>query len=223
MRKVTPAERCGRQCRRRVLPILLVVLSMGLGACDPQIPAYPQENLSADDQRLVFRLRGVGFSELFVDSIPVVHGVNILTEQGDYFFGSGTLSLKGRSIEASGYRAVPMRLRFVWRDGYEMRDGDSPISAGIYTGGTVLGDYTIPIAARLPDEVLDAVRSGRGGLRLKFRIHADGPLVGWDVSNAQGTLLAGGDFREADLYNGEVVRKGWYIHPKTKQRIETDF
>ena len=33
----------------------------------------------------------------------------------------------------------------------------------------------------------------------------------------------GGDFREAHIFNGQVIRKGWYIDPKTGQRIETDF
>lgn len=33
----------------------------------------------------------------------------------------------------------------------------------------------------------------------------------------------GGDFREAKIYNGIAVRKGWYIHPRTGERIEADF
>jgi hypothetical protein len=35
--------------------------------------------------------------------------------------------------------------------------------------------------------------------------------------------MADGDFQEARIFNGQVIRKGWYIHPKTKQKIETDF
>jgi hypothetical protein len=35
--------------------------------------------------------------------------------------------------------------------------------------------------------------------------------------------MAGGDFQEATVFNGKVLRKGWYIHPKTGQKIETDF
>jgi len=34
---------------------------------------------------------------------------------------------------------------------------------------------------------------------------------------------AGGDFQEAYIYNGKVLRKGWYIHRKTGERIETDY
>ena len=93
-----------------------------------------------------------------------------------------------------------------------------------FYGGTVLGNYTVPVAARIPDDLLDAMRKGVGGFRLKIRIHPDGPLIGWDLSrgfNLQ--YFAGGDFREADIENGKVLRKGWYIHPKTGQKIETDF
>lgn len=35
--------------------------------------------------------------------------------------------------------------------------------------------------------------------------------------------MAGGDFREAKIFNGKVVRPGWYIDKKTGQRIETDY
>jgi hypothetical protein len=66
-------------------------------------------------------------------------------------------------------------------------------------------------------------------------------LLGWDISERPGFdpnardqfgnqlhvravhSYAGGDFREAEIFNGQVVRKGWYIHPKTKQRVELDF
>jgi hypothetical protein len=76
----------------------------------------------------------------------------------------------------------------------------------------------------IPDDLLDAMRRGVGGFRLKIRIHKDGPLIGWDLSrgfNLQ--YFAGGDFREADIENGKVLRKGWYIQPKTGQKIDTDF
>jgi hypothetical protein len=93
-----------------------------------------------------------------------------------------------------------------------------------FYGGTVLGSYTVPVASRIPDDLLDAMREGVGGFGLKIRIHPDGPLIGWELSrgfNLQ--YFAGGDFREADIENGKVLRKGWYIHPKTGQKIETDF
>ena len=99
-----------------------------------------------------------------------------------------------------------------------------------FYGGTVLGDYTVPVASRIPESLLEERRKNGGGFRLKLRIHPDGPLIGWDLSGKlasgpDGSRFrhAGGDFQEAYIYNGKVLRKGWYIHPKTGERIETDF
>jgi hypothetical protein len=78
--------------------------------------------------------------------------------------------------------------------------------------------------------LLEAKRRDGGGFRLKVRIHPDRPLIGWGLERGMGSApdgskyhFAGGDFREADIYQGFVLRRGWYIHPKTGQRIETDF
>jgi hypothetical protein len=78
-------------------------------------------------------------------------------------------------------------------------------------------------------------------MRLKLRLTPETILVGWDVINYPdfqpgkrdqfGVLITGlpvyhavgGDFREAKIVNGIAVRKGWYIEPKTGQKIETNF
>lgn len=102
--------------------------------------------------------------------------------------------------------------------------------------------YTRGIVSRIPDDLLeDLRRDPKGVLRLKLRIHPDTLLVGWDIERRPGFDLkkrdqfgeavyvapvhsfAGGDFREAKIFNGQAVRMGWYIHPKTGERIETDF
>lgn len=66
--------------------------------------------------------------------------------------------------------------------------------------GPARGDYTIPIASRIPDEVLQEIRKGGGGLRLKFRLKPDGVLFGWDIERFSGGLprhsMPGGDFLE---------------------------
>lgn len=66
--------------------------------------------------------------------------------------------------------------------------------------GPVLGDHTLPIASRIPDAVLQEIRKGGGGLRLKFRLKADGVLFGWDIERFSGGLprhsMPGGDFLE---------------------------
>ncbi len=98
-----------------------------------------------------------------------------------------------------------------------------------------------PVASRIPHELLQDLRQSRGVFRLKIRLHDDGVLIGWDIERRPGydpkkrnqygnpTYVApvhtfvGGDFREAEIFNGKAVRMGWYIHPKTGERIETDF
>lgn len=66
--------------------------------------------------------------------------------------------------------------------------------------GKVLGDYTIPVASRIPDEVVREIRKNGGGLRLKFRLKPDGVLFGWDIERFAGGLprhsMPGGDFLE---------------------------
>jgi hypothetical protein len=68
-----------------------------------------------------------------------------------------------------------------------------------------------------------------------------GTLFGWDIQRrpaydpkqhsqngepdnvAPEHSFVGGDFREAEIINGKLVRKGWYIDRRTGQKIETDF
>ena len=67
-------------------------------------------------------------------------------------------------------------------------------------GGEAAGDYTLPIASRIPDEVVKEIRKNGGGLRLKFRLKPDGVLFGWDIERFSGGLprhsMPGGDFLE---------------------------
>jgi hypothetical protein len=105
-------------------------------------------------------------------------------------------------------------------------------------GDEVVGDHDIAVGERIPQEVVDSVRKDGGQVRVKFRLSKDGVYFGWDIQRLgrpssnqsnnkdappQHLWLVGGDFREAHIFNGQVVRKGWYIHPKTGQKIETDF
>ena len=66
--------------------------------------------------------------------------------------------------------------------------------------GEVRGDYTLPIASRIPEEVLQEIRKNGGGLRLKFRLKPDGVMFGWDIERFAGGLprhsMPGGDFLE---------------------------
>jgi hypothetical protein len=94
--------------------------------------------------------------------------------------------------------------------------------------GIIIGDYTVPVAKRIPNALLDDLRQNRrGNLRIKIRLKDDGVLIGWDIEReGKGKYtfdydMAGGDFREARIYNGKVERNSWYN--STGQKIETDY
>jgi hypothetical protein len=203
-----------RQCA------LWLVLSVMTVACVGPLAQTSDRPLTNEDEALKAKFRGLRGGQLFVDAFGEKQCVSMVREDGDRFYTSGTVSARNNSKHSYADRfGVPKTLHITWREGNCRRKDESS-----YEGGTVVGDYTVPVASRIPDDVIDGARNGVGGFRLKIRIHDDGPLIAWDLSrgfNLQ--YLAGGDFREADIENGKVLRKGWYIHPKTGEKIETDF
>lgn len=128
------------------------------------------------------------------------YGVNGTTDTGKPIFGKARLNERNSGVSAYGgsrYQAFPKWVRVTWREGdfvLDMRGG--------WKGGTIVGDYTVPVLERIPDEVFTYVRAQRGrGIRLKFRIHDEGVLFGWDVEDRgkdfKGPLrhvMAGGDW-----------------------------
>ena len=134
---------------------------------------------------------------------------------------------------------IPERVKVVWRE-----SADRPVGG---KGGRttyedrVIGTDTIEVGSRIPQELIDSLHKDRGQLRLKFRLSNDGVYFGWDIERRSGydpnkrdargniigvravNFMAGGDFREAEIFNGKAIRKGWYIDKKTRQTIETDF
>ena len=223
----------------------LFLLSLaGLSACDRVSEAMDLDGswakLSDEDKTLRRKFRGLQGGQLVVDAFGEKEGVNIFDDSGRIFYQRATVSAKNNSKHSySADFGVSKMLRAEWRDRYlSSTDPHEPPPPGhvlgAYRGGKVLGNYTVPVASRIPDEVLDAVRNKEGGFRLKIRLHDDGLLIGWDIESRPGYVpggsyvppvhsMAGGDFREAEIVDGKAVRKGWYIHPKTGQRIETDF
>lgn len=238
----------GRANRRCVLTGLLVLFSQS--ACSQQETASmkPTTPLSAEDAALKHKLRDVRGGELRVDSTFNTFRVVLIDADTGYLFnigrgsfGPGVDKVSNFGGNAQGDRlAIPKHLRMMRYPEDAPYLGEDKFFVPHYEGVPIV-DVTVPVAQRIPQEALDDLRKNGGGLRLKLRIHPETLLVGWDVERRPGydpakkdrsgnTLFvaaqhssAGGDFREAELDNGQVTRKGWYIDPKTKQRVETDF
>ena len=220
---------------RRTLLLAGIITLSSCSSGGRRTPPEPTEPLSAEDELLKHKFRGLRGGQLRVDSLFQVKGLNIFDEDGYLFFAHSRLTPPDGRITSS-YGAdfgVPKFLRFEWRDKIE-KEPDGALKRGLpdraYYGGNILGNYTVPVASRIPDALLEDKRRNGGGFRLKIRIHPDGPLIGWDLERGVGTgpdgskfHHAGGDFQEAYIYNGKVLRKGWFIHPKTGRRIETDY
>jgi len=197
---------------------------------------------SPQDASLKHKFRGVFGGELRVDALFKTNKAVIINCDTGYLFNIGMGVFGPRSDAISGYGGnmegdrlvVPKHLRLLrFPEGARFLGYEAP-----YFEGTPLVDATVPVAERIPEEALDDLRRNGGSLRLKLRIHPDTLLVGWDIArldapskgSSGGPVFAptryawiGGDFREAIVFNGKVIEPGWYIDPKTGQRIETDF
>lgn len=184
------------------------------------------------------RFYDVNGYEFVMDATQALQAVDVFNESGQRFTGASLFSPVNNLRMGSGSKyGVPRFFRVTWREG-DWQNNSQPRDLtkmamqgdGTFTGGKVVGDHIVPVADRIPDELLAEMRKRKLGLRIKLRIHPDGVLLGWDLQGPPGTgpnfgkyTMAGGDFQEADIYDGKALRLGWYIHPKTKERIETPF
>lgn len=223
------------------LPGLAVLLS----ACDSDAgkPATDKN----PDAALRHKFRGIRGGERRIDAFKSESGVALYLDSG-LLFDAGVFN---RGAKTSGYGggsagdrlAVPKTLRMVRYSEDSRRRGG--ITYPAYDGTPIL-DVTVPVAERIPDEVLDRIRKYKGSLILKFRIHPKTLMVGWEVRNGRSYPfkrdeygnayttdeddMVGGDFCERRVQNriidGRSVlveSKGWYIDPETGQRVEADF
>lgn len=207
----------------------------------PAKPVTPEQARYLESrQRMLERFGRPGF-ELVVDAMAGQEflGVEFFPENAKYeFYGKGGQTLKNQSKRVLS-SPVPERVRVIWRDSSDRRFIQGVGSRYI---GNIIGDETIEVGTRIPQELIDDLkRDPRGNLRLKFRMSDQGTLFGWDIERRPGFdprkrdqwgeavyvgpvhSFAGGDFREAEIFNGKPVRKGWYIDRLTGKRIETDY
>jgi hypothetical protein len=225
------------------LPLLTACESPPRRAAREASQAHDQavyDALSPEEKRLHESLRkkfrGLGGVVLVLSAYSKKEGVIITNEKGitiasDSQLGPGQTSY---STYGGGGFPIPKTIRATWRVGkFEQKPGGEG-----WVGGTIIGDYTVPVAEHISDSVLDYIRKNGGALRLKIMLKDDGILIGWDVEKSLPIpgckprygepctgleyFVPGGDFKEAKIYNGKVVQKGWYID-KNGQKIETDY
>jgi hypothetical protein len=179
-----------KQIRKRKLLVLLAVLPWTAG-CSKVVQADV-----ANDQQKRFKRLGL---VLVVDAVAGarMEQVVMYEDRGYEIFSHSAVSRKNRSIMALGSERVPLTVRVVWREGA----GWNKVKE-VWNEGVIASDYTIPVAKRIPDEILNDIRAHRGNLRLKFRLKPDGILFGWDIERAAplGDVsifeMPGGDFLE---------------------------
>jgi hypothetical protein len=209
------------------------------------------------DAALKYKFRGIFGGELRVDASFATHSSYIYTPY-DYLFNIGTGSFSPRGGSVSGYGGsvngdrlvVPKYLRYMRYPEHAKRIPNKDIYASgpPPCEGEPLVDVIVPVASRIPDEVLDRIRQYKGSsLALRLRITPETLLVGWEIKlgkgypfkkdkagNAYATdedIMVGGDFLHArpryvlrtNGYTEMVHQKGWQLDPKTGRKFETEF
>jgi hypothetical protein len=249
--------RCINKARIPLLwgALMMSALYQGCSHAEPQVQPQPRKMLQptwynesdSAQQGLNYKFRGVHSGQLVVDGFGQKGCVVMYDDKGQMFYQSGTLSIKNASIYDQGVFRIPVTLRVIWRIANDLQcvmDNQTRI----FKGGTIVGDYTVPVASRIPNELLEDIRTNKGKFRLKIRVADDGPLIGWDIEsrpdydpnkkhlyNPPYHRMIGGDFNEKrKVYfkqtpkglvhlDPEILEPGWYIDRKTGKKIQTDF
>ena len=174
---------------------LLMPLSIWLTAC--KASAFGQRPPLSAAQR---RFEDMGLT-LVVDAVADAEmlGVEFFADGKEFpFYGKSRMVKRNREIMAFPSGVVPEQVRVNWRSSGTETYFDK--SGRIRYSAPIVGDYTFPVASRIPDEIAKEIRKHGGGLRLKFRLKPDGVLFGWDIERFSGGLprhsMPGGDFLE---------------------------
>lgn len=185
-----------------LLPLLISCKAVETSPVKPEMSASQQ------------RLKGIGLT-LVTDAVAGAEmlGVEFFADGSERpFYASSILAKKNREIMSYPGRVVPEKVRVVWRvndtEGYRDKEGLIRYSAKI------AGDYTIPVASRIPDEVIASIRKNGGGLRLKFRLKPNGVLFGWDIERKPD---------EARNYSREEIRARNLYFPSEYLMVGGDF
>lgn len=177
---------------------------------------------------------GVVVNSALMHNTTTKSGIELISDTGRHMNAHAALSAGNGSSNStpggtSGYGGIglPQWVDVRWRTGSFIQRYD-PLTKSVWTGGTIVGNYRVEVASRIPQEVVQYASAEKGrAIKLMFRILDDDVLLGWCVqesSNIGGGWIFsryGGDFVPAAWYNGKLVSMGWYVDKKTGQRIET--
>jgi hypothetical protein len=202
--------------------------------------------LTQDEKYWQHKFKGLVGGQLVLDAMSDLSYVSIYDEKGGLVAAPSFLNPTNRRAFSYGAEfGVPISIRVVRYEGENLRPTNP---SGTYSGGSIVFDRTFPVAARVPDELLDELRKNGGGFRLKLRIAPDDVYIGWDIERRPGFdpgakdaadiyhppyfAMTGGDFKEArtqyyeqtrkgyELLKPGVREKGWYIDKKTGQKMD---
>jgi hypothetical protein len=142
--------------------------------------------LTEEQKRWRHKFRGMSGGELYADAAPMKPNVMIFNETGHLFFMKSTMSVRTNSKHSYGAQfGVPITLRATWRDDAPPEPGKPPnkvvMSGNRFVGGVLLGDVTVPVAERIPDDFLDLMRKYQCGFILKLRLTDETLLIGWEL------------------------------------------
>lgn len=192
--------------------------------------------MNPQDRKLAARFKDIDRITLNIGVVPgvVLYDVKMLEDQKDipFYYKSVMHGDSAGLVLSSG--KVPLRLRVVWRG-----EPDVSENGRVYKEGPILGDFIVPVGARIPNEVIEDVYTRDGNLNLWLRLQPDRVLFGWGVrgkpvpgpeqfepqeTQRENLFMVGGDFQPAYVnhLDGEVLRKGWHID-KEGRRVLTDY
>ncbi len=179
--------------RRRL--VLGVGSSLLIGGCDglqQRESSSANPSLTESQKKWKHKFRGMSGGELYADAAPEKSYVMVFNESGKLFFQKDSMSVRNNSKHS--YLAsfgAPITLRAIWRDDEETTPGKPSNKVTLnrdnrYVGGVVLGDVTVPVAERIPDELLDKMRKYQAGFILKIRLTDTTLLIGWELRLGKG-------------------------------------
>ena len=143
--------------RRQILKSFCVYGGLaGVTAC-AQSSDQPQSRMNSEaDQARANRFKGVSGAEWVLSSVDELRWIEILNQDRRYVDAAAGLTHKGK--HNSFLNEIPIKLKVTWRE----QDPNNPVYSGnrneSWSGGKITGSFEIPVAERIPDELLEAAR-----------------------------------------------------------------